>query len=45
MQLDHVQELGRFVAELNRETDRGLPLVGAALIDEKLLEMLIVTEL
>ena len=40
MRLDHAEDLGRFVSELKRETDRGLPLVGAALIDEKLLETL-----
>lgn len=40
MQLDHIEDLSRFVDELHRETDRGLPLVGAALIDAKLLETL-----
>ncbi|VVQ30535.1 hypothetical protein PS943_01880 [Pseudomonas fluorescens] len=40
MRLDHAEDLARFVEELKRETDRGLPLVGAALIDEKLLETL-----
>lgn len=40
MKLDHAEDLARFVEELNKETDRGLPLVGAALIDEKLLETL-----
>ena len=38
MRLDHAEDLAKFVEELKRETDRGLPLVGAALIDEKLLE-------
>lgn len=33
-------DLSKFIAELHRETDRGLPLVGAALIDEKLSESL-----
>jgi len=40
MRLDHAEDLAKFVDELKRETDRGLPLVGAALIDEKLLETL-----
>lgn len=40
MRLDHVEDLSKFVDELRRETDRGLPLVGAALIDEKLPEAL-----
>lgn len=40
MRLDHAEDLARFVEELKNETDRGLPLVSAALIDEKLLEML-----
>lgn len=40
MRLDHAEDLAKFVEELKRETDRGLPLVGAALIDEKLLEIL-----
>jgi len=33
-------DLAKFFAELQRETDRGLPLVAAALLDEKLLEAL-----
>jgi DNA-binding MltR family transcriptional regulator len=40
MRLDHAEDLAKFVDELKRETDRGLTLVGAALIDEKLLETL-----
>ncbi|MES9900422.1 MAG: MltR family transcriptional regulator [Sedimenticola sp.] len=40
MRLDQAEDLSKFVDELKRETDRGLPLVGAALIDEKLLETL-----
>ena len=40
MRLDHAEDLARFVEELRSETDRGLPLVGAALIDHKLLETL-----
>jgi len=40
MRLDQAEDLARFVEELKQETDRGLPLVGAALIDEKLLETL-----
>jgi mannitol operon repressor len=33
-------DLAHFFSELQRETDRGLPLVAAALLDEKLLEAL-----
>lgn len=40
MLLEQAEDLAKFVEELKRETDRGLPLVGAALIDEKLLETL-----
>ena len=40
MLLEQAEDLARFVDELKRETDRGLPLVGAALIDEKLIETL-----
>lgn len=40
MRFDHAVDLARFVEELKSETDRGLPLVGAALIDEKLFEAL-----
>ena len=40
MLLDQAEDLAKFVEELKRETDRGLPLVGAALVDEKLLETL-----
>lgn len=40
MRDEDLQELSAFFAELQRETDRGLPLVAAALIDEKLLETL-----
>lgn len=36
MRLEHTEDLSRFFAELTKETDRGLPLVGVALIDEKL---------
>lgn len=36
MILEHAEDLASFVEELQAETDRGLPLVGAALIDEKL---------
>jgi len=36
MLLEHAEDLASFVKELQTETDRGLPLVGAALIDEKL---------
>jgi hypothetical protein len=38
--VEHAEDISRFVKELQDETDRGLPLVGAALIDEKLLRTL-----
>jgi mannitol operon repressor len=37
---DHLKDLSAFLGELQAETDRGLPMVAAALIDEKLLETL-----
>jgi hypothetical protein len=37
---DDTLDLRRFFDELQRETDRGLPLVAAALVDEKLLDAL-----
>jgi mannitol operon repressor len=40
MLLSTAEDLAAFVAELKRETDRGLPLVGAALIDDRLTETL-----
>jgi len=40
MQLSTAEDLAKFVDELHRETDRGLPLVGAALIDDRLTETL-----
>ena len=40
MLVEHAEDLASFVNELQAETDRGLPLVGAALIDEKLLNTL-----
>jgi mannitol operon repressor len=40
MHADDVEYLSGFLQELQRETDRGLPLVGAALIDERLQETL-----
>jgi len=40
MLLVHAEDLAKFVEELKRETDRGLPLIGAALIDELLRETL-----
>ncbi|MCA1490476.1 hypothetical protein I6F11_06020 [Ensifer sp. NBAIM29] len=40
MLLSTAEDLGRFVEELKRETDRGLPLVATALIDELLKETL-----
>jgi len=40
MRLDHAEDLAKFVEELKKETDRGLPLVGTALIDEKLRDTL-----
>lgn len=40
MRLKDAEDLARFVEELKRESDRGLPLVGAALIDDRLAETL-----
>lgn len=40
MLLSTAEDLAKFVTELKRETDRGLPLVGAALIDDRLAETL-----
>lgn len=40
MLVEHAEDLANFVNELQGETNRGLPLVGAALIDEKLLNTL-----
>ncbi len=40
MRIKDAEDLSRFIKELNRETDRGLPLVCAALIDAKLGETL-----
>lgn len=40
MKDNHAEDLLKFTEELQKETDRGLPLVGTALIDEKLLETL-----
>jgi mannitol operon repressor len=40
MRADDVEYLSGFLDELQRETDRGLPLVGAALIDERIQETL-----
>lgn len=40
MLLSTAEDLARFVDELRRETDRGLALVGAALIDDRLRETL-----
>jgi hypothetical protein len=40
MLLKHAEDLSSFLKELQSETDRGLPLVGASLIDEKLLRTL-----
>lgn len=40
MLVEHAEDLASFVKELQSETDRGLPLVGASLIDEKLLNTL-----
>lgn len=40
MRPDDIEDLTHFLEELNRETDRGLPLVAAALIDERLEETL-----
>jgi len=35
-----IEDLGAFFAELNRESDRGLALVGGAVLDDRLLETL-----
>ncbi len=40
MLLSTAEVLAKFVEELKHETDRGLPLVGAALIDDRLTETL-----
>lgn len=40
MKEEDTTDLAHFFSELQRETDRGLPLVAAALIDEKLLDAL-----
>lgn len=40
MNHDDLNDLSTFFGELQKETDRGLPLVAASLIDEKLLETL-----
>lgn len=40
MLLSTAEDLAKFVDELKRETDRGLPLVAAALIDDRLTETL-----
>jgi mannitol operon repressor len=40
MLLSTAEDLSKFVDELKRETDRGLPLVAAALIDDRLTETL-----
>ncbi|MDQ3287742.1 MAG: transcriptional regulator [Pseudomonadota bacterium] len=40
MKEEDTADLAHFFSELQRETDRGLPLVAAALIDEKLLDAL-----
>lgn len=40
MEAADAKDLSQFLGELQTETDRGLPLVAAALIDEKLLEAL-----
>lgn len=40
MLLSTAEDLAKFVEELKRETDRGLPLVSTALIDDRLLETL-----
>lgn len=36
MKSEHIADVSQFLAELSRETDRGLPIVGAALIDDLL---------
>ena len=40
MKTDHIEDLASFLKELQKETDRGLPLVGTSLIDEKLRDTL-----
>jgi hypothetical protein len=40
MLLNDAEDLAKFVSELQRESDRGLPLVAGALIDELLQESL-----
>jgi hypothetical protein len=40
MRVKDTQDFARFSSELQRETDRGLALVGAALLDDKLAETL-----
>lgn len=40
MLLSTAEDLAKFVEELKRETDRGLPLVGAAMLDDRLTETL-----
>jgi DNA-binding MltR family transcriptional regulator len=40
MLLTTAEDLAKFIEELRRETDRGLPLVAAALIDDRLAETL-----
>src|SRR4051812_16444590 len=40
MQDDDLKDLSRFLAELQAESDRGLALVGAAVIDDRLRETL-----
>jgi mannitol operon repressor len=40
MRFTDAEDLAKFVEELKLETDRGLPLVGAALIDDRLQETL-----
>lgn len=41
MRLDYAEDSAKFVEELKKETDRGLPLVGTALIYEKLRDTLV----
>lgn len=40
MQPEHLKDFRSFIYELQKETDRGLPLVGTSLVDEKLRDIL-----
>lgn len=40
MRIEDIKDLSKYIEELKRETDRGLPLVAMALLDEKLRDTL-----